>query len=121
VPRALAQIERLLERRPADKNAIGHFTATLAKGRILLAASDYDSAREQFAPALTYFHDQGLYYYEAQCCLGLALCDLTAQHEPQMLEHLRRALDLAARYDYEYWLRQEVSTHPALFASEDAQ
>jgi LuxR family transcriptional regulator, maltose regulon positive regulatory protein len=121
VPRALAQIERLVERRPADKNAIGHFTATLAKGRILLAASDYDSAREQFAPALTYFHDQGLYYYEAQCCLGLALCDLTAQHEPQMLEHLRRALDLAARYDYEYWLRQEVSTHPALFASEDAQ
>ena len=121
VPRALAQIERLLERRPADKNAIGHFTATLAKGRILLAASDYDSAREQFAPALTYFHDQGLYYYEAQCCLGLALCDLTAQHEPQMLEHLRRALDLAARYDYEYWLRQEVSTHPPLFASEDAQ
>ena len=29
-----------------------------------------------------------------------------------MLEHLRRVLDLAARYDYEYWLRQEASrTH----------
>lgn len=121
VPRALAQIDRLLERRPADKNAIGHFTATLTKARVLLAVPDYDNARDQFAPALTYFHNQGLYYYEAQCCLGLALCDLKEQREPQMLEHLRRALDLAARYDYEYWLSQEIAAHPALFASEDAQ
>jgi len=38
-----------------------------------------------------------------------------------MLEHLRRVLDLAARYDYEYWLRQEVAAHPEIFNSEDAQ
>ena len=33
-----------------------------------------------------------------------------------MLERLRRALDLAARYDYEYWLRRELTAHPRLFA-----
>ena len=35
-----------------------------------------------------------------------------------MLEHLRRALDLAARYDYEYWLaaRRRAAT-PQLFAA----
>src|SRR5947199_2984414 len=38
-----------------------------------------------------------------------------------MHENLRRALDLAARYDYDYWLRQEISVHPAIFESEDAQ
>jgi DNA-binding SARP family transcriptional activator len=70
---------------------------------------------------VNYFREHGLCYYEAQCCTGLAQCELNAGHEPQMLEQLRRALDLAARYDYEYWLRQEIGSHPALFVSEDAQ
>jgi DNA-binding SARP family transcriptional activator len=38
-----------------------------------------------------------------------------------MIAHLRRALDLAARYDYEYWLRREVSANPQLFASQEAR
>lgn len=33
-----------------------------------------------------------------------------------MLEHLRRTLDLAARYDYEYWLQRQVADNPPLFA-----
>ena len=28
-----------------------------------------------------------------------------------MLEHLRRALDLALRYDYEYWLQRELTNN----------
>src|SRR5262249_42949750 len=50
-----------------------------------------------------------------------AQCEFETSGEPRMLEHLRRVLDLAARYDYEYWLRQEINSHPKLFASEDAQ
>jgi two-component SAPR family response regulator len=37
-----------------------------------------------------------------------------------MLQHLRRALDLAARYDYEYWLQREVVHNPRLFAAGEA-
>jgi DNA-binding SARP family transcriptional activator len=121
VARARTQIDRLLERRPADKNVIGHFTARLARGRILLAQPDQQAARTELDPALEYFHERGLYYYEAQAALALAVCDLESSREPQMLEHLRRTLDLAARYDYEYWLRQEIASHPSLFASEDAR
>lgn len=121
VARARAQISRLLDRRPADKNSIGHFTAQLARGRILLAQPDFDDAREELNLALDYFHQRGLYYYEAQACLGLAICEFKSSREPQMLEHLRRVLDLAARYDYEYWLRQEVAAHREIFTSEDAQ
>jgi LuxR family transcriptional regulator, maltose regulon positive regulatory protein len=119
--RARALIDRLLDRRPADKDSIGHFTARLARGRIMQAQGEYDEAREALNPALAYFHEQGLYYYEAQAGLALALCDCKSSREPQMLEHLRRVLDLAARYDYEHWLRQEASTHREVFASEDAQ
>ncbi len=116
--RARGQIDRLLERRPADKNDIGRFTAMLARGRILLAQSEYAEARKDLDPAFDYFHRQGLYYYEAQAGMALAVCDFDSSHEQRMLDHLRRVLDLAARYDYEYWLRQEIVSHPALFASE---
>jgi ATP/maltotriose-dependent transcriptional regulator MalT/DNA-binding SARP family transcriptional activator len=119
--RALAQIDRLLESRPVGVNAIGHFTARVARGRLFLAMADYDGARQEFTPAFEYFRQQGLYYYEAQCCMGLARCEHETAHEPRMVEHLRRALDLAARYDYEYWLREEIAMQPALFASEAAQ
>jgi len=119
--RARAQIDRLLERRPADKNDIGHFTATLARGLILLAQSEHAEARKELDPAFDYFHQQGLYYYEAQAGMALAVCDFASSQEQQMLEHLRRVLDLAARYDYEYWLRQEIASHPELFGSEYAR
>jgi ATP/maltotriose-dependent transcriptional regulator MalT/DNA-binding SARP family transcriptional activator len=121
VLRALTQIDHLLERRPADKNPIGHFTARLARGRILLSVPQYDEARNEFTAALNYFREHGLYYYDAQSCLGLAVCDHATARESSLLENLRRALDLAARYDYDYWLRQEIAAHPAVFASEDAQ
>jgi len=120
IARAHAQINRLVERRPADKKDIGHFTATLARATILLAQPERDDARAELDRALEYFHHHGLYYYEAQASMALAVYDLNSAREPQMLEHLRRALDLAARYDYEYWLRQQLVSHPGLFACEDA-
>jgi LuxR family maltose regulon positive regulatory protein len=119
--RAHAQIDRLINLRPADKDDMGHFTATMARGRIMLAQREHAAAHAELTPALEYFHRRGLYYYEAQACVALALCELESAREPQMLECLRRALDLAARYDYEYWLRQEIVRHPTLFASEDAR
>jgi len=119
--RARAQIDRLIELRSARNDDLGRFAATLARGRILIAQHEYEAARNDLLPALEYFRGRGLYYYEAQACMNLAACELDAGSEPGMFEHLRRALDLAARYDYEYWLRQEITQRQALFASEIAQ
>jgi LuxR family transcriptional regulator, maltose regulon positive regulatory protein len=120
VARARMQIERLVELR-GDQSDIGRFTASLARGRILLEQSQIDEARQELVSAVQYFHEHGLYYYEAQTSMALAFCDCKSGREPQMIGRLRRALDLAARYDYEYWLRQEISAHPQPFASEDAR
>jgi DNA-binding SARP family transcriptional activator len=119
VPRARAQIDRLVELRPAQDD-VGHFTATLARARIRIAQRENDAAREELLPALEYFRARGLYYYEAQACMGLATCELESGREPEMFDHLRRALDLTARYDYEHWLRQEIAHRPGLFASDVA-
>ena len=119
--RARAQIDRLVELRPPENDEVGFFTATLARAYIRIAQGESEAAREELSPALEYFRARGLYYYEAQACIALATCELDAGREPEMFEHLRRALDLAARYDYEYWLRQQIAHRPGLFASDVAQ
>jgi ATP/maltotriose-dependent transcriptional regulator MalT/DNA-binding SARP family transcriptional activator len=110
-------MDHLIAARRALHDEVGVQTATLARGRVLLAQGQADLAAAELEPALGYFHQHGLYYYEAQGCLALALCDLAAGREVPMIERLRRALDLAARFDYEYWLQREVAAYPCLFAA----
>src|SRR5215211_7957199 len=37
----------------------------------------------------------------------------------EMIESARRALDLSARFDYEYWLRREIRRNPGIFGHEE--
>ncbi|MGI9104642.1 MAG: BTAD domain-containing putative transcriptional regulator [Pyrinomonadaceae bacterium] len=113
-------LERLIEARAAVKDEMALQTATLAHARVLGAQGAHAAARIELEAALQYFHANGLYYYEAQACLALAACALAADQENELLERLRRTLDLAARYDYDYWLRREVAHQPHLFAAPEA-
>jgi ATP/maltotriose-dependent transcriptional regulator MalT/DNA-binding SARP family transcriptional activator len=117
---ARAQIDRLIAARPPEKEEIGFHTALLASGRIRLAQGMHDSAIQELTTALEYFHSRTLYYYEAQASLAVAVCEFKLDREPQMVEHLRRAVDLAVRYDYEYWLKREMAANLELFSREEA-
>ena len=114
-------IDRLIDARPLDRDERGFFTAALTRGRIMSAQEEFEPAHSELARALQYFHNHSLYYYEAQACVAIAMCELKLIREPQMLEHLRRAVDLAARYDYEYWLKREILNNAELFAIEEAR
>ena len=96
------------------------FTASLTRGRILAARGEYQTAHDDLLRQSIIFIATALYYYEAQASAVLALCALHLGKEPEMIERLRRAIDLAARYDYEYWLKRQVTNHPELFATEEA-
>lgn len=117
---AQTQIERLISFRPPEKDELSFFTASLTRGRILTARGEFKEAYEILVKALEYFHVHDLYYYEAQASMAVALCDLHLGKEPKMVEHLRRAIDLAVRYDYEFWLKRQTANHPELFALEEA-
>ncbi len=117
---ARTHIDRLINSRPVEKGEISYYTASLTRGRVMLVQDEYAAAADELADALQYFHENGLYYYEAQASMALAACEFRLGQEPNMLAHLRRALELAARYDYEYWLQREVANHPELFAAEEA-
>ena len=116
---ARALLDRLIGAR-ADKDEMGVHRAMLARGRVLVAQGKFEEARADLGPSLQSFHQRGLYYNEAQAAMTLSSCDQAAGLDGDMLEHLRRALDLAARYDYEYWLQREVTRAPHLFSSQDA-
>jgi two-component SAPR family response regulator/tetratricopeptide (TPR) repeat protein len=117
---ARAMLDRLIAARASAADERGLHTAMLTRGRILLAEGQHEVAAKDLEPAHKFFRAQNLYYYEAQASMALAACEQAKGREVEMLEHLRRALDLAARYDYEYWLQREVALHPRLFASSDA-
>ena len=116
LPEARARLDRLVRARAEAKNELGARTARLARARVMLAQGETAAARAELAGVLDYFHAHGLYYYEASSCLALAACAFALGEHPAVLTHLRRALDLAARYDYDYWLRREIARHPSMFA-----
>jgi LuxR family maltose regulon positive regulatory protein len=117
---ARAQLDRLIQTRPIENDELRFYTVSLSRARVMSAQGEHEAAQVELTYAADYFRAQGLYYYEAQASLGLANCDLKLGREPEMLEHLRRALDLTLRYDYDYWLQRELSANPELFATEEA-
>ncbi len=112
------QIDRLLMSR--EPNSRDYFTALLTRARIRVAQKDYDCAGEELQSALEYFRAHTHFYYEAQACMASAACYHGLQDEPKMMEQLRRAIDLAVRYDYEFWLEREIRRNSSLFSTDDA-
>lgn len=117
---AQSQIDRLISGRPREKDERGYFTASLTRGRILTGRGEFERAREEMQEAVEYFHANGLYYYEAQASMVLALSALNLGNERESLDRLRRAVELAVRYDNEYWLKRQISLHPEVFRVEEA-
>lgn len=108
-------IEQLVNARRQSNDETGLYTSALTRGRVLIAQGEHDAARGDLEPALEYFRQHSFYYYEAQTCVELAQVDHAAGREVPMLERLRRALDLASRYDYDYWLKRKIAAVSHLF------
>jgi LuxR family maltose regulon positive regulatory protein len=115
---ARALLDRLVAGRAHDE--MGRQRATIARARVLLAQGRDEEARRDLYPALEFFRAHGVYCAEAPAAMLLAACEHAAGDEPATLGHLRRVLDLAARYDYEHWLRGWVAGYPHVFAAPEA-
>lgn len=116
---ARTQIEHLVESRTQARNEVGILTGALARGKILLAQGELESGEADVQAAAAYFRGHGFHYYEAQAALVLAGFAAAMDRDNEALHQIKRVVELAARYDYEYWLRQEVMGSPKLFGSPD--
>ena len=99
---ARTRLDRLVAGRAHDE--MGRQRAVLARARVQIAQGKTEEARTDLYPAIEHFRALGIYGNEAPAAMLLAVCEHAADDEAAALSHLRRALDLAARYDYEYWL-----------------
>lgn len=115
--RATALLNKLIDERQKSGGGVGAYTAQLARARVLLSERKMSEAEAELRPALAYFREHQLHYYEAQASLALAACAETRGDQSGMVENLRRVLDLAARYDYDYWLKNEAESNRRLFAA----
>ncbi len=111
-------LENLLAVRQENKNEIGSYTVRLGLCRIKLEQKEFDGIVAELELILQFFHDRNLYYYEAAAAISLAAALFVEGRRMEMLAPAQRALDLAARFDYEYFLRGETKRYPALFADE---
>ncbi len=115
---ARSLLENLLEVRQENKNETGSKTVWLALCQVRLIQKDTEGIVGELEKILAFFHAHSLFYYEAATSITLAGTLLTEGKRKEMLPHIRRALDLAARFDYEYWLREQIKQNPPLFQDE---
>ncbi len=113
---AAALLENLLEIRAEKKNEIGWHTVKLNLCRVKFEQKKYEEIIPELEELLAFFHAQSLYYYEASAAITLAGALLAVGRRREMFAPAQRALDLATRFDYEYWLREEITRHPTLFS-----
>lgn len=113
---AAALLENLLEIRADGKNEIGWHTVKLNLCRVKFEQKKYEEIIPELEEILNFFHAQNLYYYEATAAITLAAALFAANRRKEMFAPAQRALDLATRFDYEYWLRMEIERHQLLFA-----
>lgn len=110
-------IENLIELRRNSENAI-----SIHRAKLILCEANFrlnEDPVEEVESILAFFHDQTLYHDEAMAAMLLTRIYLRRENRKEMLPHLQRALDLAARFDYDYWLRTEITKDPDLFKDED--
>lgn len=117
--KARALLESLIEARQKLDPGLGVSTANLMLCRIDLIEGRLEALPETVGELLSYFHAQNHYYDEAVAALLLAETYFKRGDLKDMVTPLMRVLDLSARFDYEYWLKNEIRRNKALFEHEE--
>ncbi len=117
--KARALLESLILLRVERGNELGTNTAKLRLFQVDLAEGKLEGLDKKIEDVLEFFARQNHYYDEALAAMLLAETYLGQDKQKEMIEAARRALDLSARFDYEYWLRREIRRNPRIFGHEE--
>jgi LuxR family maltose regulon positive regulatory protein len=117
--KARALWDSLVESRQKLKNAQVINTARLGVCRVDLADNKLDKLDKRVTELLDFFNKQNHYYDAANAALVLGEVYEKLDKPKEMVAAVMRLLDLAARYDYDYWLKKAIRRSPAVFEYED--
>ena len=117
--KARGLLETLIESRVRLNTELMLNTARLCLCRVNLAEGKTDGLAGGIQNLLEFFHRQNHYYDEALASMLLAETYFTLDKKKDMVAPVQRVLDLSARFDYEYWLKNEIRRNRGLFEYED--
>src|SRR6185503_15066254 len=119
LPKARVLLEALITARELQGNEHGVRTARLRLYQLDFAEGKSEGLDVHLRELLDYFNRHNNYYDEALTAMLLAETYFVQGNTKDMIEYVRRALDLSNRLDYEYWLRGEIRRNPAIFGHEE--
>ena len=113
--------ERLLESRNKRGSQLSIKTARFLLAYIRAAMHDLKDLEDEVCELKEFFREKELNYDEAQAALLLARIYLATGKRQAAFEALERALDLTARFDYDYWLSSEIKINSDFFNDPDVK
>lgn len=116
---ARSSLEGLIAERRISGKELGIKTAELCLCQVDLADRRFDGLIPRISNLQEYFQQHGNYYDEVLAAMLLAETFATTGELRNVSEPVLRVVDLSARFDYEYWLRQQIAKNPQIFAIED--
>ncbi len=115
--KARAILDQLIEARQNLKRPSE--TALLLLCRVDLAEARTEGLVPRIERLARYFRKENHYYDEALAQMMLAEALFSIDEKKDMVSSVRRVLDLSARFDYDYWLKNEIRRNRELFSYED--
>jgi LuxR family transcriptional regulator, maltose regulon positive regulatory protein len=117
--KARAIWENLLIARKNTSNQIGLHSIRLNIAKARLMQGETEDLTDELSEITNFYHEQNLYYDETLASVTLAQAYYSLGKRKEMMPPLQRALNLTARFDYEFWLQGEIKRNPQMFADED--
>jgi ATP/maltotriose-dependent transcriptional regulator MalT/DNA-binding SARP family transcriptional activator len=117
--KARTLLEGLIRSREGQSNELGENTARLRLYQVDLAEGNLDGLSKKIDEVLEFFSRHNHYYDEALAAMLLAEVYYAQNDQNEMIGAARRALDLSARFDYDFWLRREIRRNPGIFGNEE--
>lgn len=117
--KARGLLESLIDARLKLNNELAVNTARLCLCAVDAAEGKTDGLPERIEELLAFFHSRNHYYDEALASMLLAETFYALDKKKELVAPIQRALDLSARFDYEYWLKNEIRRNPGIFEHED--
>ncbi|PYS98300.1 MAG: hypothetical protein DMF63_16740 [Acidobacteria bacterium] len=117
--KARGLLEGLIRSRETQGNELGINTAKLRLFQVDLADGKSEGLSEKIESVLKYFSEHDHYYDEALAAMVLAETYFSQGNQKETIEAAKLALDLSARFDYDFWLRREIRRSPGIFGDEE--
>jgi ATP/maltotriose-dependent transcriptional regulator MalT/DNA-binding SARP family transcriptional activator len=117
--RARALITKLIGQRESQGNQLGLNTARLCLAQVDLAENKKQGLAKRVQQLIDHFQKENHFYDECLSSMLMTEVVFDPDKPASALPFVNRVLDLSARFDYDYWLRQQIRRRPDIFKIEE--